>query len=174
MPDPFISKNDLKKKSISHSNKSSLGNNKRRGNLLRMSTYLTYLSVFIQWIRLGWSDTANNQQRAWYSLDVANTAASDDHYLMIDITNELAIFENTEEPICSLFTEVINNSVAKMLKQKLIFKLDYHPKAWDIALKLKKIMRKFRVQKPNLAIWFEDQWKEKMRFQIKWRNLKNS
>lgn len=62
-------------------------------------------------------------------MDVANVAASDDRYLMIDIANDLAIFENTEEPICSLFTEVINNSVAKMLKQKLIFKLDYHPKA---------------------------------------------
>lgn len=60
---------------------------------------------------------------------MANAAASDDHYLMIDIANDLAIFENTEEPICSLFREVINNSVAKMLKQKLMFKLDYRPKA---------------------------------------------
>ena len=67
-----------------------------------MSTYLTYLSVFIQWIRLGWSDTTNNQQRTWYSLDVANATASDDHYIMIDIANDLAIFENTEETIVYL------------------------------------------------------------------------
>ena len=94
-----------KTKSIPHSDKSSVGNNTSLGNLLRMSTYLTYLSVFIQRIWLGWSNTTNNEQRAWYSLDVTNAAASDDGYLMINIANDLAIFENK----CSLFTEVINN-----------------------------------------------------------------